>query len=105
MQYNVVSPAVIYTQATLNERSRLYVYIYAYETRNHRKRGYQFEREWEKDGKGWRGNMVGVEETEENRELMWLYFTLNFLRKIRTTFKRGLIVFIRQQQKYLSGKN
>lgn len=49
--------------------------------------------------------MVGVEETEENRELMWLYFTLNFLKKIRTTFKRGLTFFIRQQQKYLSGKN
>lgn len=25
--------------------------------------------------------MAGVEETEENRELMWLYFTLNFLKK------------------------
>lgn len=32
MPYNVVSPEVIYTQATLNELSKLYVYIYAYVT-------------------------------------------------------------------------
>lgn len=32
MQYNVVSPGVIYRQATLNGLSRLYVYIYAYVT-------------------------------------------------------------------------